>query len=110
MAKRYLWQWAYIPGLLALMLSARLFLDGDAPAWLLKCASTASKYAFPVYAIHFTLLYLVQSLIPNYVPRHDHVDPYVMMVSALALSVLFGYACFRWVKPVTDVWAKKIFG
>ena len=110
MAKRFLWQWAYIPGLLALMLFARLFLDGDAPPWMLRWASLGSKYAFPVYAIHFTLLYLVQSLIPNYVPRHDHIGPYLMMVFALALSVLFGYACFRWVKPVTDVWAKRIFG
>ena len=110
MAKRFLWQWAYVPGLLALMLFARLFLDKDAPPWLLKWASLGSKYAFPVYAIHFTLLYLVQSWIPDYAPRHDHAGPYVMMVVALALSVLFGYACFRWVKPVTDIWAKRIFG
>lgn len=110
MAKRFLWQWSYLPGLLALMLFARLFLDGDAPPWMLRWASTGSRYAFPVYAIHFTLLYLVQSWIPNYVPRHDHTDPYLMMITALALSVFFGYACFRWVKPITDVWAKKIFG
>jgi len=110
MAKRYLWQWAYVPGLLILMLFARLFLDGDAPPWLLRWATLASKYAFPVYAIHFTLLYLVQSFIPNYVPRHDHIDPYLMMVTALVLSVLFGYGCFRWVRPVTDNWAKRIFG
>ena len=110
MAKRYLWQWAYVPGLLILMVFARLFLDGDAPPWLLKWVTLASKYAFPVYAIHFTMLYFVQSFIPNYVPHHDHIDPYIMLITAMALSVLFGYGCFRWIKPVTDVWANRIFG
>ncbi|MGK0168543.1 MAG: hypothetical protein ACI9W2_000259 [Gammaproteobacteria bacterium] len=110
MSKRYLGQWAYVPGLFALMFFARFILDGPAPAWLSRIAATGSRYAFPVYAIHFTLLYLTESLIPNYVPRHDTIGPYIMMTSSLGLSLLFGYLCFRWVVPVTDLWAKRVFG
>jgi peptidoglycan/LPS O-acetylase OafA/YrhL len=110
MAKRYLWQWAYLPGLFGLLVLARLFLDGPATGWFSRLAAMGSRYAFPVYAIHFTLLYLLQSLIPDYTPRHDTSGPYIMMIVSLALSVLFGYVCYRWVKPVTDVWAKRIFG
>lgn len=110
MAKRFAWQWAYVPGLVALLVAARLVLDGPASPGLLKAASTMSRYAFPVYAIHFTTLYFVQSFIPDYVPRHDTLGPYVMMIVSLALSVAFGYGCFRFVKPVTDVWARRIFG
>ena len=28
----------------------------------------------------------------------------------LTLSALFGYLCYRWIKPVTDIWAKRFFG
>ena len=65
------WQWAYIPGLLALMVFARLILDGPASPGVLKVASTASKYAFPVYAIHFTLLLSVTAYME---PLHVHLN------------------------------------
>jgi peptidoglycan/LPS O-acetylase OafA/YrhL len=110
MAKRYAWQWAYIPALFALLVLARLLLDGPATGLFSKIAAVGSRYAFPVYAIHFTLLYVVQSVIPNYTPRHDTVGPYIMMATSLTLSALFGYLCYRWIKPVTDIWAKRFFG
>lgn len=83
MSKRYLGQLAYVPGLFALLFLARFILDGPAPAWLSRIAATGSRCAFPVYAIHFTLLYLTESLIPNYVPRHDTIGPYIVMTSSL---------------------------
>lgn len=110
MSKRYLWQWSYVPILFVALIGARLVLDAPAPAPLAKFSATISKYAFPVYAIHFTLLYFVASLIPNYQPRHDSLDPYIMMTFAMALSLLFGHVCYRYVKPLTDIWARRLFG
>lgn len=110
MSKRYLWQWGYVPILFVALIGARLVLDAPAPPRLNRFASTISKYAFPVYAIHFTLLYFVASLIPDYQPRYDSIDPYIMMSVAMALSLLFGYVCYRYVKPFTDIWARRLFG
>jgi hypothetical protein len=110
MSKRYLWQWGYVPILFFLFIGTRLMLDSPAPASLVRVVSTLSRYAFPVYAIHFTLLYLVAALIPNYQARYDSPDPYVMMSGAMALSLLFSYSCYRFVKPVTDQWARRLFG
>ena len=108
MAKRFLWQWCYIPILLAIIVSARFIFDGEVTQTTLRRFRTASKYALPVYAIHFTTMYFLQSLIPDYTPRHDSVDPYIMMVGTLMLSIAFAYVILTWVKPMTHHWARRM--
>ncbi len=110
MSKRFLWQWSYVPSLFLLLVFSRVLLDGPVPAKVMKAVSTASKYALPVYAIHFSLMYFVQAFIPGYTPRHDSPDPYIMMVATLLLSIAFGYGCFTWIKPATDRWCARVFG
>ena len=110
MSKRFLWQWSYIPSLFLLLVFSRVLLNGPVPGKVIKAVSGASKYALPVYAIHFSLMYFIQAFIPGYTPRHDSPDPYIMMATTLLLSIAFGYGCFNWIKPVTDRWAARIFG
>jgi hypothetical protein len=110
MSKRFLWQWSYIPSLFLLLLFSRVLLDGPVSATVMKAVSTVSKYALPIYAIHFSLMYFVQAFIPDYIPRHDSSDPYIMMGTTLLLAIAFGYGCFTWIKPATDRWAARIFG
>ena len=108
MAKRFLWQWCYIPILLAIIVSARFIFVGAVAPRMLKSFKVAANYSLPVYAIHFTTMYLVQSLIPDYTPRHDSLDPYFMIGATLVMSIMFGYVIFTWVKPTTDRWTKRI--
>ncbi len=109
MAKRFLWQWCYIPILLAIIVSARFIFDGAVRQKTLHQFKVASNYALPVYAIHFTTMYLVQSLIPDYTPRHDSADPYLMIAGTLVVSIAFGYVIFTWVKPAADHWMRRMF-
>ena len=110
MTKRYLWQWSYVPSLFLLLLFSRFVFDGTVSGKVLNGFRIVSNYALPIYAIHFTLMYFVQTFIPSYTPRHDSPDPYIMMATTLLLSIAFGYVCFTWIKPMTDRWAARIFG
>jgi hypothetical protein len=109
MSKRFLWQWSYVPSLFLLLVFSRFLLVGPVPGKVMKVVATASKYSLPVYALHFSTMYFVQSFIPGYTPRHDSPDPYIMIVATFLLTIGFGYGCFNWLKPVTDRWAIRIF-
>lgn len=110
MAKRYMWQWAHVPSLFVVISATRFVFDGHLEKHLLRPIQIASQYCFPVFAMHFTAMYFVQALIPNYVPRHDALDPYVMMAAAFAISVAYGYLFFRCVRPYSDALSGKLFG
>ncbi len=108
MAKRFLWQWCYIPILFVIIVGARFIFDGPVKESTARRAKAVSRYALPVYAIHFTTMYFIQSLFPYYTPRHDSLDPYLMIGLTLVLSIGFGYIIFTWVKPVADSWQRRI--
>lgn len=109
MSKRFLWQWCYIPSLLIILVFSRFVLTGEAsPRWA-KVVGIASKYTLPVYAIHFTLMYFIQSLIPGYVPSWTNSTPYLMIVLTFIASIGFGFALFSWVQPVSDRIAARVF-
>lgn len=110
MAKRYPWQWSYVPSLFLLLLFSRFILAGPASRNVTTWFRTVSNYSLPVYAIHFSLMYFIQTFIPDYTPRHTVPDPYIMMVTTLILSIGYGYICFTWIKPMTDRWAARVFG
>ena len=99
-----------MPSLFVLICAARLVLDGHVANNLLRPVQIASQYAFPVFAIHFSTMYFVQALMPDYMPRHDTVDPYVMMGSTFVICVVYGYVFFRCVRPYSDALSLKLFG
>ena len=109
MAKRFLWQWAHVPSLIVVIWAARVIFDRRVGNNLLRPIQIASQYCFPVFAIHFPAMYFVQALIPNYIPRHDSLDPYIMMGSALIISVTFGYLFFRYVRSASDALSRRLF-
>lgn len=110
MAKRFAWQWDHVPSLLVVMSAARIVFDGHVRVRLLRPIQIASQYAFPVFALHFSTMYFVQALIPDYVPRHDAADPYVMILSSFAICLAYGYLYFHLIRLYTDRLAGKIFG
>lgn len=110
MAKRFPWQWVHVPSLFVVMCAARIAFDGQVGKHLLRPVQIASQYTFPVFALHFSAMYFVQALIPDYVPRHDAADPYVMIGCSFAICLAYGYLFFRLVRPYTNRLAGKIFG
>jgi len=108
MAKRYAWQYAYLPGLFMLMVAARQVLRR--PMWSKRAAQTikiASRYTLPVYALHFTSLYFVEALIPNYTATATSLHPYLMAAGSLGISIVFGWLCFTYIKPVSDRYVNR---
>ena len=91
MAKRFMWQWAHGPSLLIMLWAARIVFDGEVGKGRLRPIRNASQYCFPVFAIHFVTMYFVQALMPNYMPRHDALDPYVM------IAVVLGHIARVWI-------------
>ena len=110
MAKRFLWQWTHVPSLFVVICAARIIFDGPVGKGLLRPIQIASQYAFPIFALHFSAMYFVQALMPNYIPRHDAFDPYVMMGCTFVISVAYGYLFFRCVRPYSDALSRKLFG
>lgn len=108
MAKRFLWQWAYIGPLFTILVCSRFILNGEVSMRWRAAVQRAANYALPFYAVHFTTIFFVQTWIPNYRPPYTALDPYLVMIGALALSVLFGLALERWIAPLTDRWGKRL--
>jgi hypothetical protein len=109
MSKRFLWQWSHVPSAFMVLYAGRIIFDGEVSDRILKPIQIASQYCFPVFAIHFSTMYFIQALMPGYVPRHNSLDPYVMMLSTFVISVAFGYLYFRCVRPFTDALSRKLF-
>ena len=110
MAKRYPWQWTHVPSLFVVMCSARILFEGRVAAYLLRPIQIASQYTFPVFAIHFSTMYFVQALLPDYMRRHDSLYPYVMIGGTFAICVAYGYLFFRLVRPYSDSMHRELFG
>ena len=109
MAKRFLWQWLHLPGLF-LMLIATGYLVGTAaaPVWRDRLRQ-AAFYTFPVYIVHFSFIYLAQSMMPDYRAGPEFADPYIMMTIAMAFTLLFSWATITFVQPVADRWIARLF-
>ncbi len=110
MAKRYPWQWIHVPSLFVVICAARLIFDGHVAKKFLRPIQIASQYTFPIFALHFSTMYFLQALMPDYMPRHDALDPYVMIASTFVICVAYGYLFFRYVRPYSDALSRKLFG
>ena len=110
MAKRFMWQWVHVPSLIVVIGAARGLFDGHLGNALLRPIQTVSQYCFPVFAIHFSTMYFVQSQMTDYMPQHDSIDPYVMMGCSFVISVTFGYFFFRCIHPHSSAFSKRLFG
>lgn len=110
MAKRFMWQWVHVPSLVVVIAAGRILFDGALGKSVLRPIQTVSQYCFPVFAIHFTAMYFVQSLMTGYVPRHDSPDPYVMVACSFVISVAFGYFFFRCIHPYSSALSRRLFG
>lgn len=110
MSKRFLWQWTHVPSLFVVICTARIIFDGHVGDDLLRPIQIASQYTFPVFALHFSAMYFVQALIPDYMPQHDAPDPYVMIGVTFVICVAYGYLFFRCVRPYSDALSRKLFG
>ncbi len=108
MSKRFLWQWTYIPILFTFLVTSKYIFTGPVNPVFRAHVKTASKYCFPVFAFHFTTMYFFQALIPDYQATYKSVDPYIMAVCSLAVSIVCGVCCFKYVKPLTDGIYEKI--
>ena len=109
MAKRYPWQWTHVPSLFVVICAARIAFDGRVANTLLRPMQIASQYTFPIFAIHFSTMYFVQALMPDYIPRHDAPYPYVMIGGAFAICIVYGYLFFRYIRPYGDILYRKLF-
>lgn len=111
MSKRFLWQWLHVPSLFVVIWAARIIFDGGhVGKKYLRPIQISSQFCFPVFAMHFSTMYFIQALMPNYIPRHDSLDPYVMMGSTLVISVTFGYLYFKFIRPGSGTIYDKLFG
>ncbi len=102
MSKRFLWQWTYIPIIFSFLVTSKYIFTGSVAHAFKSRVQTVSKYGFPVFAFHFTTMYFFQALIPNYQATYKSADPYIMAFGSLAVSIVCGVCCFRYVKPLTD--------
>ncbi|MGB0410687.1 MAG: hypothetical protein ACPGFA_03780 [Pikeienuella sp.] len=102
MAKRFAWQWMLLPGLFLLMVASKYVVSWQPPEWMKYAARRTALYTLPIYIFHYSFIYVALSLIPNYDPSYTSIDPYLMMSMAIGLTVLFSWACFRFVQPVAD--------
>jgi hypothetical protein len=108
MSKRFLWQWAYIPIIFSFLVTSKYIFTGPVSPTFKSRVQTVSKYGFPVFAFHFTTMYFFQAVIPNYQATYQSVDPYIMAFGSLAVSIICGVCCFKFVKPLTDIIYEKI--
>jgi hypothetical protein len=102
MAKRYAWQIALASGVFLILLGSKYAVTWSPPARAISLSRLAAQYTLPVYATHFTLLYVMRSLINDYQPSYQSIDPYLMMFGALSMTLLIPWVCFHYVKPITD--------
>jgi len=110
MAKRFMWQWVHVPSLIVVIGAGRILFDGSLGNSFLRPIQAVSQYCFPVFAIHFSAMYFVQSLMADYMARHDSMDPYAMMGCSFVISVAFGYFFFRCIHPYSSALSKRLFG
>ena len=102
MAKRFAWQWALVPGLFLMMLSSKYLIHWTPPDGMVQRFREVSRHTLPVYIFHFSLIYLVHSLIPDYQPRWETLDPLIVVVGAATLTLVLSWLCYRFTKPVAD--------
>ncbi len=109
MAKRFAWQYVYLPTMLAVFVAARFLFTGGLPGPVRAAIELVSKYCLPLFAIHFTLMYLFATLIPDYTPSWRSPDPYLMLSGTTLAGIAFGWFCFRFSKPVFDGISRRLF-
>lgn len=102
MAKRFAWQWALVPGLFLVMLSSKYLIHWSPPDGLVQWFRQVSRHTLPIYIFHFSLIYLVHDLIPDYRTSWSTPDPYILLVGAAALTLMSSWLCYRFTKPVAD--------
>lgn len=102
MAKRYLWQWALVPGLFAALVGSKYLATFQPSETLKKRVRVAAIYTLPIYILHFTFLYVVRAFIPDYQPRWSAADPYLVSLGAFALTVGVAWVFYRFIKPTAD--------
>lgn len=102
MAKRFAWQIALAPAIMLMLIASKYLITWQPSPRTIMLSRLAAQYTLPVYATHFTLLYVMRSLIPDYQPSHTSIDPYLMMSGALALVLLISWGCFRFLKAPAD--------
>ncbi len=110
MAKRFLWQWAYVPGLFAMLVASRYLIHWQPSERVKRLSRLAARYSLPVFILHFSAMYFVQSLIPNYQASYLSPDPYIMVAGTIAICILYGWCAFAFVKPALDRLARHRFG
>ncbi|MEM7059280.1 MAG: acyltransferase family protein [Pseudomonadota bacterium] len=102
MAKRFAWQWLLVPGLFLMMLGSKYLIHWKPSDRMVARCREVSRHTLPVYIFHFSLIYFVHSLIPNYQPTWASMDPLILVVAAAALTLLLSWLCYRYTKPVGD--------
>lgn len=102
MAKRFAWQWLLTPGLFFIMLASKYVIKWRPSEGLKQWARKAALYTLPIYIFHFSFLYVVHALIPNYQPYWYAPDPYIMIFGALLLTIIVAWAAYRYVQPAFD--------
>ena len=102
MSKRFAWQWALVPGLFLTMLASKYLIYWQPREGLVAWFRSAARHSLPIYIFHFSMIYLVHSMMPDYRNTWTSPDPYLMMVLAAALTLLLSWLCYRYVKPIAD--------
>ena len=109
MAKRFAWQWMLVPGLFLMIVASKYMIRWTPSETAQRWTKRVVRHNLPVYIFHFSMIYVVQSLIPDYQPHWWSIDPYLMMIGALGLTLLISELCSRYVKPVADRLLAKVF-
>lgn len=107
MAKRFAWQWPLVPGLFLVLVASKYVIAWTPSAITRRRVRFAAGFTLPIYATHFTLLFVVRAAIPNYQATWSSPDPWILTVSALGWTLLIAWICIRWIKPQADRWIEK---
>lgn len=107
-SKEWAWQWMLAPGLFAAMLAAPYLIRWRPDRRVVAFTRRAARHMLPIYMLHFSALYVAQTLIPDYRPTWRSADPYLMMAIAMAATLALSYAAYRFVKPAFDGMVARI--
>ena len=107
MAKRFAWQWTLIPGLFLVLIASKYVITWSPSEIIKKRVRLAAQFTLPIYATHFTLLFVFRAAIPTYQASWSSPDPWILTASALGSTLLIAWICLRWVKPEADRWIEK---
>ncbi|MEM9044680.1 MAG: acyltransferase family protein [Pseudomonadota bacterium] len=102
MAKRFAWQWMLVPGLFLIVVASKYLIYWTPSEKTRNWTKRVARHNLPIYMFHFSMIYVVQSMIPDYQPHWWSPDPYLMMAGALVLTLSISIVCSRYVKPIAD--------